>query len=417
MSIIESYRPSLRIAFRAISVLLSRKTYLLAFPLILLSLLFLPDFEFIPRASLVKVYSPWRPTSNEPDTNSSEPQPSLHLNTSEPSAGVIDYTDPFDVTRDVFYGKLQSYLSLILLGPWKAKIQDTVIAGEEFTMEFYCTYPDTDMCPPYYMVLFHGPSRQSVLPDAFTSTNWTFKSPHEYAVVRANWTIHDPGMYNVYVYPQFVYCKQWKGMDWPWQKATVQGSPFQLTVQSRRVDVTIPADAEGYETCTSEEIDQGRYLSTNASISNPRFAAMYEGSGRNFVWAPYKCKVPTRNAHQALDLIPTGKHFLFIGDSLTRGGFCTWIWEYVHGSVDGSVCDFKNAPSIYWDMKWGHKFTSVILEKNENRSEERNISFSFLWVAHNFDTVLPTLLSLTDPPPTHVVFNMGLYVYLSSNMR
>lgn len=275
-------------------------------------------------------------------------------------------------------------------------------------MEFICTYPDWRICPNYYMVLFHGPSRQSVLPDAFTPSNWTFNSPHEYVTVRATWTIHDPGRYNVYAYPQFIYCERWKDMDWPWEKATVQGSPFQLMVQTKPTEASIPSDIEGYGTCAANEVDVGRYLSTNASETNPQFAAMYEGLDRKFIWAPYKCKVPARTWRQALDMIPSAKHFLFVGDSQTRGGFCTRVWNSVHGTVYDSVCDSISSPGKYWDQRWGHKFTSVILEKNKNRAEERNISFTFLWVANDFDAVRSTLLSQTDPPPSHVVFNMGL---------
>jgi len=322
---------------------------------------------------------------------------------------VIDYTDPLDVTRNLFYGTyIRPPPSLTLSGPWKAQIPSTVVAGEEFTMQFSCLYPEKSLCPPYYMVFFHGPSRQSVLPDAFTSLNWTVNSPHEFATVQATWTIHDPGHYNVYIYPQFVYCDIWQDMEFPWEKAAVQDTPFQLTVQPSP-HATTPDTQEGYGTCTtSEEIDHGRYLSTNIS-SNPRFTSMYAHSGRHFIWKPYTCNIPVRNIHEALDLIPSAKHFMFLGDSTTRGGFCTRIWQDLHGSVAGSVCDYKTDDgTVYWDLKWGHKFTSVLLEKNDNRQVERNVSFSFLWLADNFTEVGPTLLSLTEPPPSHVVFNMGL---------
>lgn len=329
--------------------------------------------------------------------------------TPESPIQLIDYPDPFDITRNIFYGTSYAIRSLTILGPWKAKIPRTVVAREEFTMEFSCTSPDEGMCPQYYMVLFDGPSRQNALPDIFTPLNWTNNSSHEYATVQAKWTIRDPGEYNVYAYPQFVYCEKWKEMEWSWEKAAVQGSPFELTVQRK---APRSGEGKGYGTCISEDIDDGRYLSTNASLSSPQFAAMYEGSGRKFVWAPYKCKIPPRNINQVLDLMPTAKHFLFIGDSQTRGGFCARIWERLHGTVSGSVCDYKNSPEEYWETKWGHKFTSIILEKNEKRLEQRNVSFSYLWVAHNFSDVIPTLLSLRNPPPTHVVFNMALYVLL-----
>jgi hypothetical protein len=269
-------------------------------------------------------------------------------------------------------------------------------------MVFNCTYPDQRLCPSYFMVLFHGPTRQSVLPDMFSQLNRTGDTPASQSTLTATWTINDPGEYKVYAYPQFVYCKQWETMDYPWEKASVEGSPFRITV--------LPAPSpleEGYGTCSGGDADNGRYLSTADGIASTEFQDMYAGQGREFVFAPYKCKVPPRTIHQALSSIPSAKHFLFIGDSMTRGGFCTRIWEQLHGSVWGSVCDYKTNSAEYWDMKWGHKFTNVLLD--EDTDHQRNVSFSFLWVAHNFSSVVPTLLSLTDPPPTHVVFNMALY--------
>lgn len=271
-------------------------------------------------------------------------------------------------------------------------------------MVFHCTFPDKSLCPPYYMVLFHGPTRQSVLPENFSELNWTYTSPDDFASVNAKWTIHDAGQYLVYAYPQFIYCGKWKEMEFPWEKATVQGTPLTISV--------IPgtsATEEGYQVCSANDIDAGRYLSTNPKVSSKEFADMYAGSGRDFVWAPYKCKIPHRTITEAIDLMPPAKHFLFVGDSLTRGGFCARIWESLHGTVQGGVCDYKNSPAEYWDMKWGHKFTHKVFEKDDKRDVERNVSFSYLWVAHNFSTVVPTILTLTDPPPTHVVFNMGLY--------
>lgn len=314
-----------------------------------------------------------------------------------------------------------TFQSLTILGPWTAEVPGTVMAGEEFEIQFTCTYPDKHLCPEYFMVLFHGPTRQNILPTNFSPVNWTYSAPGNVATLFAKWTIHDQGEYKVYAYPQFVYCGQWDKMDYPWQKASVQGTPFSLTVKPGTVTLE-----EGYGVCSSEDIDNGRYLSTDVSLSPPRFTDMFSGiaSTRQFIYAPYKCKIPPRTIRKALSLIPKANHFVFIGDSLTRGGFCTRIWEQLHGDVIGSVCDYKTNGENYWDMKWGHKFTHYIVDNdtdhkdsdadNEDgtRTGSRNVSFSFLWVANEFGIVVPTLLSL-DPPPTHVVFNMGLYWPLS----
>lgn len=282
------------------------------------------------------------------------------------------------------------------------------MAGQEFEMTFHCTFPDYRLCPSSYIVLLHGPSRQSIPPELFAPRNWTNEF-NDYASVRVRWTIHDAGNYNVYAYPEFVNCSQWKNMDYPWNKAVVQGSPFQLSVTP-----SIHRE-EGHGACSDEDVDDGRYLSTDALSA--KGILDYAGLGREFIYTPYKCKIPHRSIEEAVDLLPSAKHFLIIGDSTTRGGFCARMWESLHGTVNGSVCDYKNALSDYWDMKWGHKFTSKTFEKTEWRTAERNVRFSFLWVGHNFSDVLPALLDLAtgDSPPTHVVFNMGVYISCDAN--
>lgn len=191
-------------------------------------------------------------------------------------------------------------------------------------MVFHCTFPDKSLCPPYYMVLFHGPTRQSVLPENFSELNWTYTSPDDFASVNAKWTIHDAGQYLVYAYPQFIYCGKWKEMEFPWEKATVQGTPLTISV--------IPgtsATEEGYQVCSANDIDAGRYLSTNPKVSSKEFADMYAGSGRDFVWAPYKCKIPHRTITEAIDLMPPAKHFLFCRRLIDeRGVLCADMGEF-----------------------------------------------------------------------------------------
>jgi hypothetical protein len=213
------------------------------------------------------------------------------------------------------------------------EIPTVVIADEQFRLSFYCTFPDQSLCPPYYRVFFHGPSRQSISPENFTSVHRTNNRPHDYATVQASWIIQDPGEYAVYAYPDFPNCTQWKNMEYPWFRASVQSTPFHLTVK-----------------------------------------------------------------------LSTSQHLLWIGDSTTRGPFCSRVWEAVHGTVSGSVCDYKAGLQSYWEMDWGHKFTAKIFDQG-------NVSLSFLWCPTNIDAIIEPLLALT-PPPTHVIFNMGMYLNL-----
>jgi hypothetical protein len=225
-------------------------------------------------------------------------------------------------------------------------------------------------------------------------------SPFEYANVTATWTINDPGEYLVYAYPEFSFCGMWGQMQFPWYMAAVQGVPFQMQV------IAAPsAEPEGYGTCSPDDIAHGRFLSTNGSISPKEFTDLYEHTEAQFAWAPYTCKIPHRNVSEAIKAIPTAKHFLWFGDSTSRGPFCAKVWEHVHGDVIDSVCDYKSGTTPYWEMKWGHKFTN---KEYDFDGEKRNISFTFLWTPDNMKTVLAPLLALKDPPPTHVIFNMGL---------
>jgi len=269
-------------------------------------------------------------------------------------------------------------------------------------MVFFCTHPDQSLCPPYYRVFFFGPSRQTVLPLNFTEAQRMHNSPYDYGNVTGTWTIRDPGEYMVYAYPEFSICGMWAQMEWPWFKAAVQGVPIKLKVLA---STAIDVEPEGYEACSPDEVTNGRFLSTDPSISPSNFTDMYRHTGREFAWAPYTCKIPRRNVSEALKAIPLAKHFVWFGDSTTRGSFCTRVWEHVHGDVVGSVCDYKSGFESYWEMRWGHKSTHKVFEID---GEQRNVSFSLVWTTHTLDTVLAPLLEYKGPPPTHLIFNMGM---------
>jgi hypothetical protein len=283
-----------------------------------------------------------------------------------------------------------------------------VTAGEEFSMQFSCMYPDKSLCPAYYMVLFHGPTRQSVLPDAFGNLTWTANPPDQYTVVSANWTIHDPGVYRVYAYPQLNTGPQWQGMSEPWYKAGVQGSPFNVVVTPNHNanSLRISEDSGG---CTSDDIDDGRYLSINASSE---LTATYNGTGRSYIYVPYQCKIPHRTILDVVKAIPSSKHFVFLGDSTMRGPFCVKIWKGLHGTVRDSVCDYMTDPEQYLPARWTDKTTTVeVPDYTRDFPETRNVSATFVWSPDpdTFKQKKDIILAM-NPPPTHVVMNMGAYV-------
>src|SRR5579859_4197638 len=151
-----------------------------------------------------------------------------------------------------------------MLGPWRVELPSEVSVGEPFRLIFHCQAPDPSMCPNYYLVMFHGPSRQTIPPQMFRLSSLKINTPFSWNIIEANWTIDDPGEYSVYAYPEFeyrrdsrrLYCKLWKEtMYYPWHKAAVQGCPIQLTVKQNPNTTNID---EGYGVCSPEDLRKAR---------------------------------------------------------------------------------------------------------------------------------------------------------------
>jgi len=262
-------------------------------------------------------------------------------------------------------------------------------------MQFICKTPDDKLCPTYYILMFHGPTRLTVNPEAFGPLNWTWASPNEYAVLTVTWTIPDPGKYRVYAYPELPYCSQWNYLVYTWIRATVDGTPFDLTVLPNG-----DAVEEGYASCTNKQIYNGRYLSVDPSLSSTEFAAMYNSTGRAFVWAPYDCKIPALTLPEVVSSLPSAKHIVFLGDSVMRSGFCHTIWEPIRGVRDGAC---NSTPDEY---HFSHKFTNLVVEEG---GISRSVNFTLLWTRWIEDLYnnLDIMLSL-EPPPTHIVLSFAL---------
>ena len=274
-----------------------------------------------------------------------------------------------------------------------------VVAGESFSLELTCTSPEPKLCPTYYMVLFHGPTRLSVDPELFGPLNWTYASPYEYATLTAQFTIQDPGQYRVYAYPELYYCSQWRNLEFSFQKAAVQGSPWDIVVLPPHHTSQTAEIEEGFGTCSAEQIHEGRYLSIDSS---PTFHDIYKYTNRQFIYAPYQCKIPARTVKEAIQSIQGVQHIVHIGDSVLRNPFCKLVWRGAHGTVEGTTCD----PRLDGFHR-SHKFTSVMVEKD---GHPMNVNLSFIWTQdweyfkqNNLDLVLAL-----NPPPTHIVLNFGL---------
>jgi hypothetical protein len=347
--------------------------------------------------SIISLYSILAPTT--PDV------PVPVLDTSNPSGK--DFKDPFFESRQIYYGTIMTF-TVLIVGPWKAKIPNVVVAGEQFTMQFTCTSPEPTLCPAHYMVMFTGPTKLNVSPELFGQLEWTLNFPSDHAVVEARFEINDPGRYKILAYPDFMYCRQWDDLEFPWHRATVQDCPLEITVVPNRKDDTI----EAFGKCTTEQIENGRFLSTNPALSSEAFSALYKDSGRSYIYAPYECKVPHRTLIEALTELPSANHIVYVGDSTMRGPFCAKLWEGLHGTVEHTLCDYLNSPGEYYENKWGHKSSYAVLSQEHGFAEPRNVSISFFWSPSwlHFDKHnIPAVLEM-DPPPTHLVVNMGLYV-------
>ena len=286
-------------------------------------------------------------------------------------------------------------------GPWRADFPQTINAGEQFEVTFYCILSDQSLCPAYYRLFFQGPTRQDVPPGNFSKVEKIENDRYNHAKVTATWTIYDPGEYLIYAYPEFGYCAQWSAMDWPFFKASVEGTPARLKVLPSRE----PRE-EGYGACaTSEDVLNGRYLSTNSSVSPAEFADQYKDPQRDFAWAPYSCKIPPRNnVSEFIKSIPSARNFVFMGDSTGRGPFCVKVIRHVHGTIKGTCCDDSDFVG-YEDRRYHHKYSYKVFEMDNG--ETRNISFTYLWTAQGFQWVKDELLRM-NPPPTHIAFNVGL---------
>ena len=294
--------------------------------------------------------------------------------------------------------------SMLMIGPWRAHIPTTVYAGQEFSMQFICTSPESLLCPPSFIIFFHGPTKLSVPPELLSQLNWTHRSPNEQAIINARFSIIDPGQYRVYAYPEFRFCSPWESWGYPYNKAVVQDTPFSVTV--------LPNDStpleEGFGTCTTEQIDDGRFVSLNFS---KEITTMYNDAGRSYIYAPRDCKIPHRTVLDTIKLLPDANHIAYFGDSTIRSIFCTRVWNGLHGTVHNSSCDYISNWDWYHRNRWDYKTSYAVLGPEQGFEEPRNVTISFIWSPgweHFESENIPTVLAL-DPPFTHIVVNMGLY--------
>ncbi|KAL7271366.1 hypothetical protein RUND412_005889 [Rhizina undulata] len=303
----------------------------------------------------------------------------------------------------------------LAFGPWKASIPESVTVGETFELELECIHQEEKYCPPAYYVQFYGPT---TMPIPITGFRQISKR-----IVKANMTLNEPGNYNVYAWPNDPQCQQWQSEEIPppqqVYRQAVQGCPHKLQVigisdgaGNGAVRVDTHRKCENYE-----EILDGRWINKNNVVPemirqysfgqfHPNQSVAEQYSLENFeqsryIYSPYDCKIPHRSILNAIEDLPSAKHFLFIGDSVARGYVCTRIFKDLFGADNLGVCEFHPESKV-WEhgnkqAEWTHP--------NGNRTVNVTLAFPH----RDINEMWPFLDSLT-PKPDFVAFNMGYWI-------
>ncbi|GAO46842.1 hypothetical protein SAICODRAFT_29883 [Saitoella complicata NRRL Y-17804] len=291
-------------------------------------------------------------------------------------------------------------------GPWVAHLPAYVKTNQEFTTTLTCTYAaEEGWCPSSYILWFRGLTSLVVPHD-----------PHHICVldsqnktVGITYAIKDPGVYEVWAWPEYEDCERFKEMKYPLSNALVQGTPYKITVEGA-------APEEGYGVCV-EDAPEGRWVSTehtDRSHKSDAWARSYQnshGHWRNaFIYQPYSCKrAATSPATLDDPSLSDVKHVLYIGDLTTRGPYCAHTYPMFHdGKIDGP-CAYTHDYEFWkeYQMQLTRSFTC-------RTPKGKDTAWSLLFQgepgrpAYHVQA-LERLLEHPLGPPSHVVVNFGLW--------
>lgn len=266
------------------------------------------------------------------------------------------------------------------------------------TVRFKCLWHAADLCPKRYIVVVRGPTIYSpALTDMEMEAGGT--------VVTVKLRVPEPGHYELFAWPDFETCPHhWRdNMKYPVNRGQVMGTPAPLVVTGPPAvtDALGPCSLAGSE---SNGRSPGRWIAKDALRSRYGRAAWATSfpQKQHYIYQPYGCKRPHRTAAAAIDRAPSVKNILFVGDSVTRGAFCSQVWPQLSAShtADGN-CKFVNDAVLYHAAPKDMQYTTP---------DHRTVGLAFRFVDDHPNNNLEKLAMAGASSPSHIVANLGLWL-------
>ncbi|GAA5929899.1 uncharacterized protein JCM15063_004659 [Sporobolomyces koalae] len=277
------------------------------------------------------------------------------------------------------------------------------------TIVFHCAHANLTYCASAYRVIFMGPTMHSPAHSA--------SIPLDDRRVAVQFSIKDPGTYQIYAYPEHDECNPFQPElhDWkirPYFKMAVTGTPALITVEG-----DFPRD--GVRACTLEDdLAHGRWISRkhispeHFEIDSPLYhwvqshldpeptslETITDYRKFNYVFANYHCKVQHRTFEQYANEIKA-ETFLFLGDSITRDQVC----------LNYGVADQTRGACFYekWDAPYEKKDKNVPLLRT---SDNDTTMIRFHWEPLGDPVDTGKYISALPQPPSHIYFELGLWL-------
>ncbi|GAA5832595.1 hypothetical protein JCM11251_001380 [Rhodosporidiobolus azoricus] len=288
---------------------------------------------------------------------------------------------PLDYDRNIFIENLRR----------------TVAVNSPSSVIFHCRHPDISLCASAYRILLVGPTIFSPL--------YLESRQLDDRRVEVEFEMKEPGRYQVFAWPEHDTCDQWNhGEVTPYHKLAVSGTPALLEVEG-------PAPYDSPAPCTLDhDLTNGRWISKD--FVNPRHhspSSPYYGwleshyasrpvkgltdYSYGYLWAPYTCKPHHHSFDEWLDLVKP-ERLVVMGDSVMRDLFCQ-MYE-----SDQEVCKYEQ----FGEYEQSDKYIPHTLQDGSLSH------LHFHWEPLGDPARLEAFLTSLETPPTHVFFNVMLWL-------
>ncbi|KAM0790388.1 hypothetical protein ACM66B_003270 [Microbotryomycetes sp. NB124-2] len=280
-----------------------------------------------------------------------------------------------------------------------------VTAGTMFNLTFECTHSSIkDRCPSSYRVLADGPT--------MASSSWTNSSERlSPTLVRVHLTVHDPGQYWLYAWPEHEGCDAWTTLNLPYNKLAVRDSPVSLIVEgspSRDLaEICSSTDAinldgrwirkDAIATAHTRSLTSHFWWSHRLSVpvSTDEHATLYEHT-----FAPYNCKLAQQTLYEWVELVKP-RSLLAIGDSVLRDPFCLILHKNLRqGAKIDSQCHWSDSAEYHTSNK----------QLQHVRADGNTTDVTFHWNPQGDTDVLADFLRSLRQPPSHVYLSIALWL-------